>query len=416
MLTGDLVRPRLRQRGSRLYIDRVGETTPHWLQTAAQLIRLFQETIGQPRATWDAALEAYEGERIDYIVIRGLAKVLCDAATFAPLDTPLPPSELRRQLFAHGPAFANPILFQPQSREDILGEVAQEQGLTPEAVEAALFADRPAAYRLGDPGPDWTPEALLARYNLELARGVLYWATRMEIEIHDGYKDFWRYLKLFKLMFWARPLEQGGYHVELDGPLSPFVKSTTRYGRQFAAFLPALLLGERWRMAATVRPPGFQAELTYRLDDSASLPSVFKRSGAFDSKMEADFAAEFQAKFGQKRGQWELTREDEVLLLADTVMIPDFALTHRKDGRRVLVEIVGFWHPEYLRRKVEKVRQAGRRDMILLVYEGANLAGEKLEGVPGEVLYFKNKPILKDVMAAVKQVAGEGGEHKSAAQ
>jgi predicted nuclease of restriction endonuclease-like RecB superfamily len=87
------------------------------------------------------------------------------------------------------------------------------------------------------------------------------------------------------------------------------------------------------------------------------------------------------------------------------VMIPDFAFTHKQDGRRALVEIVGFWHPEYLRRKVEKVRAAGRSDLILLVYEGVNLSAERLRDVPGEVLYFANKPVLKDVLAAVERAA-----------
>jgi predicted nuclease of restriction endonuclease-like RecB superfamily len=121
--------------------------------------------------------------------------------------------------------------------------------------------------------------------------------------------------------------------------------------------------------------------------------------------MEADFAAEFEAKFGGERGQWLLTREDEVLLLGDTVMIPDFAITHKKDNRRALVEIVGFSHPEYLTRKIEKARAANRRDLILLVYEGVNLTADRLKHIPGEVLYFPKKPVLKDVMAAVERAA-----------
>ncbi len=100
-----------------------------------------------------------------------------------------------------------------------------------------------------------------------------------------------------------------------------------------------------------------------------------------------------------------LSREDEVLLLGDTVMIPDFAFTHKRDGRRALLEIVGFWHPDYLRRKLEKVRAAQREDLILLVYEGVNLGKDRLDEVPSEVLYFKNKPVLKDVLAAVEQRA-----------
>jgi predicted nuclease of restriction endonuclease-like RecB superfamily len=86
--------------------------------------------------------------------------------------------------------------------------------------------------------------------------------------------------------------------------------------------------------------------------------------------------------------------------------VPDFSFTHRKDGRRALLEIVGFWHPHYLRRKLTKVRQAGRRDLSLLVYESANLAEGEFEAASvGEVLTFTRKPILKEVLAAVERCA-----------
>ncbi|TGO03421.1 hypothetical protein PN36_06625 [Candidatus Thiomargarita nelsonii] len=61
-------------------------------------------------------------------------------------------------------------------------------------------------------------------------------------------------------------------------------------------------------------------------------------------------------------------------------------MTHRKDGRRALIEIIGFWHPQYLQRKLRKIREAGRRDLILLVYESANVAQGVFEA--GEVLTF----------------------------
>jgi predicted nuclease of restriction endonuclease-like RecB superfamily len=404
MLTGDLVRPRLRSKGGLLNVERL-EATDYWLKTADELIALFQRHIGRPQGAWQAALEAYEGARTDYILVRGLAKVLEDAGVFTPLETPVLPPDIRQRLFAAGPVFAKPDLFRPHGRDQIIAQAAEELALSTEQIETALFADRPAEYILTDPGQDWTPDSLIARYNLELARGVLYWSSEMRIEIHDSYKDFWHYLKLFKLMFWATLKPEGGYAVTLDGPISPFVKSTTRYGRQFAAFLPALFLCQKWKMEADVHLPQYRSKLKYRLDDASPLSSHFKKSGDYDSRMEANFAAEFESKFGGERGQWQLTREDEVLLLGDTVMIPDFALTHKKDGRRALVEIVGFWHPEYLNRKLEKVRAADRRDLILLVYEGVNLTEDRLIHVPGEVLYFANKPVMKDVMAAVEKVA-----------
>src|SRR5207253_4281036 len=102
----------------------------------------------------------------------------------------------------------------------------------------------------------------------------------------------------------------------------PFVNATIRYGRQFAAFLPALFLCEQWRMAADVHLPTTREVVQYNLDAAAPLRSHFKRSGLYDSKLESDFAAEFEAKFGGERGQWLLSREDEVVLLGDTVMIP----------------------------------------------------------------------------------------------
>jgi uncharacterized protein len=404
MLTGDLVRPRLKRRGDQLLIDSLPVDHAHWQRTASDLIALWHKQIGHSRDAWEGAVERYLGDRVDYLTVRGLAKVLADDGRFETPQTTIDPETLREKLFASGPVFEQGDLFHPQTRADRIAAAALELDIAPAAVEAALYADRPGAQVVADSGPDWSPEALLTRYNLELHRSALYWSNRVEVHIYDTFKDFWRYLKLFKLMFEAQPVE-GGYQVALDGPISPFVRSTTRYGRQLAAFLPALLLCQQWQMRATVRLSAFERELTYQLDHTAALTSHFARSGDFDSRMEADFAAEFQEKLGDERGQWRLTREDEVLLLGDTVMIPDFTFTHKTDGRRALVEIVGFWHPEYLRRKLEKVRSAGRDDLILLVYEGVNLSEDKLKDVPGEVLYFASKPVIRQVMAAVERCA-----------
>ena len=406
MLTADLVRPRLHLRGSELSIDMLEERDPCWLQSAKDLITLLQEQVGQSQAAWDRALESYVGERVDYVVVRGLAKILSDAATFTPLATPLPPIQLRERLFHYGPVFTSPQLFHPQTRYEVMKSVADELSISSEQVETTLFADRPATYLLSDAGPQWTPAGLLARYNLELARGVLYWASHITIEVASNYKDLWKFIKLFKLMFWAEPKQGGGYRIDLDGPISPFVSSTLRYGRQLAAFLPALLLCERWQMHAYVRPPQAKGETIYRLDHTCALRSHFKSSGTFDSRLEADFANEFEQKMGGKRGHWRLTRESEVLLLGDTVMVPDFVLVDTKDeNRRILLELVGFWHPNYLRRKVEKVHAANCAHLLLLVYKGLNVTEEAFQDAASQVIFFQQKPVLKEVMETVEEMA-----------
>ena len=66
---------------------------------------------------------------------------------------------------------------------------------------------------------------------------------------------------------------------------------------------------------------------------------------------------------------------------------PDFTLRH-PDGLLVLVEVVGFYTPEYLRAKLEALRSAGSRPLIVCIDEA--LACEDGD-VPGAVLRFKRR-------------------------
>ncbi|GCE24335.1 DUF790 family protein [Dictyobacter kobayashii] len=407
MLTSDLIRPLLRFQGQHVSVALVDPQDGALQATAQELIELFRSQLGQPQECWEQALTTYIGPRLDYILVRGLAKVLTDGATFTPVQAPHTPTVVRETMFAYGPVFSSSDMLHPVSREGVLQSVASNLQLSADDVEELLFADRHASYRLSDTGPDWTPVSLLARYNLELTRGVLYWASQLTIEVSDNYKDLWKFIKLFKLMFAAQARPDGGYHIELDGPISPFVGATLRYGRQMAAFLPALFLCQQWKMQATVYPPQGRGAMNYQLDAANSdLQSHFKRSDTFDSRLEADFAADFAQKIGARRGKWRLLRETELLLLGDTVMVPDFVLIDTRDEqRRILVELVGFWHPDYLRRKLEKVRAANCSHLLLLVYKGLNVTEEDFQGIASEVLFFTNKPVMKDVMLKVEEMA-----------
>jgi predicted nuclease of restriction endonuclease-like RecB superfamily len=418
MLTADLIRPRLRVNGQEIFTRPVPLDDSTILQTAADLIQLFEAHIGQPRWCLSAALQEYEGDRLDYTLIRGLAKVLSDAATFAS-EPPIEPVRLREALFhiaaERSPVVARPDVLHPLQRSTLIAEAAAQLEMNPETLESALYADLLEEQVLTDLGPGWSPRELLARYNLELARGLLYWASEMRVTVRGSYKDLFKYIKLFKLMHTIQKDANSGYAITLDGPISPFVQATLRYGRQMAKFLPALMLCPDWTMEADIRLPRYEREagdmtsirssLRYRLDSRSGLRTHYPASGEYDSRLEADFAAEFEAKFGGAKRKWRLAREDEIISVGDTVMIPDFSFTHIKDGRRALLEIAGFWHPDYLRRKAWKLREAGRQDLILLAYEGASCTAETWADAPGEVLLFKNKPVLKDVLAAVERRA-----------
>ena len=416
MLTADLIRPRVRIQGNEIMTQPLSQKDPSGLRTAAGLIQLFQVHLNHPRRELEAALEDYEGDRLDYPIVRGFAKVLSDAATFAN-EPPVDPTDLRTALFTRaaerGPVVAHPDLLHPSIRETLISEVAESFGLTPAGVEHALYADLPEEQLLVALGQQWTAPELVGRYNLELARGLLYWASEMRLTVQGGYKDLFKYLKLFKLMHTVRTLPKGGYAITVDGPLSPFVQATLRYGFQMAKFLPGLMLCPEWTMEADIHVPwrhvqggtAKPAALYYRLDRRSELRSHYTASAAYDSLLEEDFAAEFEAKFGGTERKWVIAREDEIIPVGDSVLIPDFSFTHIRDGRRALVELAGFWHPEYLRRKAWKLRQAGRLDVVLVAYQSVNTTPETWADVPGEVLLFASKPVIKDVLEAVERCA-----------
>ena len=88
------------------------------------------------------------------------------------------------------------------------------------------------------------------------------------------------------------------------------------------------------------------------------------------------------------------------------VIIPDFRLVH-EDGRSVLVEIVGYWRPEYLTRKFAALKRSGRQDLIVAVSERLNVekAGVKLGALEDRVIVFKGVLDPKRVLELAETVA-----------
>ena len=67
----------------------------------------------------------------------------------------------------------------------------------------------------------------------------------------------------------------------------------------------------------------------------------------YDSLLEKTFAERFHAI----ESDWQIEREVAIINLKETVFIPDFAFRHT-DGRTALMEIVGYWRPEYLKKNL----------------------------------------------------------------
>jgi predicted nuclease of restriction endonuclease-like RecB superfamily len=186
-----------------------------------------------------------------------------------------------------------------------------------------------------------------------------------------------------------------GYQIYVDGPVSLF-RQTRKYGIQMAKFLPSLLNVTRWQMQAKLYQR--EQELEYNLDSDSPLRSHYAKPPQFDSLLEQSFAE----RWLKLDTPWQLEREVEIVDLKGTVFVPDFALRHT-DGRVIHVEIVGFWHPDYLRRKLDKVRRADMANLLLAVSERLNVGEQDLHDIPGPVLFFKGKLDPRKVLDVIGQ-------------
>ena len=183
------------------------------------------------------------------------------------------------------------------------------------------------------------------------------------------------------------------YRITFTGPAS-VLHQTRRYGVNFARFLPALLACKGWEMIAIVKTPWDQpAKLVLSAKDgfSSHLPSPEE----FDSTVEESFAK----KFGQKRKEWQLIREGEILHHHQKTFVPDFTFRH-DSGTEVLMEIVGFWTPEYLAHR-RSTLQRFRDHRILTAIPESSL--QEHVSVGDNVIVYKTALKLKPVMEALER-------------
>jgi predicted nuclease of restriction endonuclease-like RecB superfamily len=379
------------------YRLRGGQAYPRFAQprqalpVAEQVLEVLKLHLHSRRAEIDEALQALEGDSPQYPLWRGLAHLALAEAEFKPVTT-LDPVALRQQVFTRSAQRG----YGEREAQGVLLELAQELEITPEELQEALYADLAENQRLTEV-PPVSPQELLERYNLAQAQGLLYSAVRMVIHAYRNqvgeYKKLFRYLKFYRLMFAVEGDLDSGYRISVDGPASLFAQ-TRRYGIQMAALLPALLHVSKWEMTADLLLEGKTVQ--YALDSQVQLRSHYPRPPEFDSMLESSFAQ----RFARLDTPWRLEREVEVVDLRGTVFLPDFALRH-PDGRLVHLEIVGFWHPEYLRRKLAKVRQARLDNLVLAVSQRLALGEEQLLDLPARVIWFKGQLRPEQVLAVL---------------
>lgn len=248
-------------------------------------------------------------------------------------------------------------------RAVVLRRVADSLGVTPEQLERSLFADLPGERLVAALPSPLSPGQLALRANLTLVRGLLFRATAVTIEAEGNARALVRHAKLGGLICTVTGRSSGaGALLEVSGPLALF-RRTLLYGRALGHLVPLLAWCRRFRLRATCVLGDEPAELELRTGDPIFPADEPRR---YDSRLEERFAHEFR----RLAPDWDVLREPKPVSAGSTLVFPDFALQHRYDSsRRWLLEIVGFWTPEYLTRKLALYRAACLPNLILCVDE-----------------------------------------------
>jgi uncharacterized protein len=407
MLPGDLLI--YRHSGESIVPKRI-EIDTHHLQMAIEIIDCFKSMIGSTQAQLDELLIEIEGDSPDFKVKRGFAHLL-KSQSFSTFEivSPLPPAELRERVYALSAASSPSLEHSQTTLATLASKLSQElsQEIIPAHITQGLYADIPDNRILTEfTTPD--PIAIIHRYNLSQVQGVFYRASELTINAHRNvpgqYKLLFRYLKLFQLMTYIEGDADHGFTIKVDGPTSLF-KASTRYGLAIAKLIPAILHVTKWSLTATLQTKDFYTGNIkvgrFSLTDTCGLETHYPPGKAYDSMLEAAFADRWE----KLKTDWVLEREVNLLPIPGSVMIPDFRLVH-PDGRDYILEIVGYWRPEYLQKKFAQVHKSGCKNLILAISERLNLekAGVKVNDLPCEVIWFKDKLLPKSVLDVIDVV------------
>lgn len=289
--------------------------------------------------------------------VAAFCKLLDDAATFNSdksravklrqrvfqIASPLHPIvSVREGIFEHGIAEA-------QAR------VCKELGMEWPDIASMMFADVIELQRLASFDDTMTGFDFLSRYNVAQTQAALYRATRVWIDARSDFKTILGQAKLAGLMHRIERLSEKdgipGYRFKLDGPGS-VLRSTTRYGIRFAQMIPTLLVCRDWHLTAEILTVT-KHRMRMTLNPADGLRSRSVRPDSFDSEIERTIDARWRV--APVEG-WTWRREADLLVRGQSVMTPDFSITHPQTGRKLLIEVVGFWTPEYIAEKVARLK------------------------------------------------------------
>jgi hypothetical protein len=369
-------------------------------KVSEELIEVYRDHVGEKKSVLNRLTGEIEDRGYDYRFVRGLSFLLERRCRFKCNDI-INAVDLRRTIYQKAAKAGLPVTL--EQRKSIIEAVALDLKVSAETVEEFFYADLDTELVLEEFKPLSAVE-LLQEYNLSLTQTLLFESTEVKFTSSGNWQRIFYSLKKLGLIYEA--WQDEAFWVKVDGPASLF-KLIRRYGTSMAKLLPVIVANQQWSVEAKILWKYTNEMCEFRIESSKHHTLLRKPEAltqSFDSAVEEDFAARFQAL----KSGWNLRREPQPVLAGKQVIIPDFSL--EREGIKVYVEIVGFWTVEYLLRKIEKLKKVDA-DMLVLVDK--NLACEKLADLKKEatklnIIYYEDKiplaPILHHLEHSFREV------------
>ena len=378
---------------------RRGKIKPKYLNdndfhTVQELIEIFREHKGRKYRELQQRLEEIEDlYGCDYKVIRGLSTLLERVCEFESSSS-LSGWEIRRFLFDRG------FVLNDVDRKRVMTLAGRYFNATPQEIEEAMFSDLreeqilKGVYSI-------SPRELIKRYNLSLTQTLLFDALELSFRISGNYQEVFRQIKYLGLMYEIedegenKDEDENGSEIKITGPAAIF-KKTRKYGVAMARLIPFIMRANEWSIRAKIEYRRdnriYDFELTSH--DDVPLPEYSEPVEHFDSEVEERFYNEFKSL----NTGWEIRREPTVIKTGSYVIIPDFGFY--KNGMKHYMEVVGFWTPEYLKKKIWKLKNA---DVSITVAVNEDLRCKK-EDFSGDVVFYKNRIPLKPIVKILNRI------------
>jgi predicted nuclease of restriction endonuclease-like RecB superfamily len=411
----------------------------------SMIIKMYEDMADRKlsKSNLDQNLLELEGKNPDYKLVRAICHLLEQRCEYVSHESQfsnarnngtMNPILLRRQIFEISSLLGYPVT--GNERKNIIQKIASKNNLSVNDVEIAMWSDLEKNKYLKS-FDSLTSLQLVAWYNISALQTLLLNSVKMEFSIYGGFnwKKILRKTKQLGLMYYlyseSKYESQTNAHIKkneilpenneqnkvictVNGPLS-IVRLTDRYGMAIARLIPSIIFSEIWSIKATILRksisgskktydfelsstdkdiPLFDAS-TFHLQSDQKSPSELSSNNDSMDYFDSSVEKKFMDKFLKFSTGWSLFREPDPLILSNgKAFIPDFVF--EKYGVKVYLEIIGFWTEDYLKRKLEKIKDLTKSETgastgpdLLIVANMDNCISENGKKIPIDSVFSK---------------------------